>query len=100
MVKWSNPAKSDLKQVYDHIAQNSKFYAQKVIAEIVERSEVLSEFPHIGRIVPEIDDPNIRELFIYSYRLIYDIGKNEITVLGLVHGKRDFSSGNLDELRQ
>lgn len=64
MVKWSTPAKFDLKQIHDYIARDSKFYAQKVSREIVEKSEKLNSFPGIGRIVPEIGDPNIRELLI------------------------------------
>ena len=41
MVKWSKPAKLDLKQIYDYIARDSKFYAQKISQEIVEKSEKL-----------------------------------------------------------
>ena len=54
MVKWSKPAKLDLKQIHDYIAKDSKFYAQKVSQEIVDKSEILNSFPESGRIVPEI----------------------------------------------
>lgn len=91
MVKWSKPAKLDLKQIYDYIARDSKFYAQKVSQEIVEKSEKLNSFPEVGRIVPEIGGPNIRELIIYSYRLIYEVFPNKIEILALIHGKRDFT---------
>ncbi len=99
MVKWTKPAKHDLKQVYDYIARDSKFYAKKVSQEIVEKSEKLNSFPEVGRIVPEIGDPNIRELIIYSYRLIYEIFTNRIEVLALIHGKRNFTQEFLDEQR-
>jgi hypothetical protein len=33
MVKWSVPAKNDLKQIHDDIANDSKYYAQNVIQE-------------------------------------------------------------------
>ena len=59
MVIWSIPAKEDLKKIYDYIARDSKYYARKVSQEIVEKSEKLNNFPEIGRIVPEIDEPNI-----------------------------------------
>jgi len=91
VVKWSKPAKLDLKQIYDYIAIDSKFYAQKVSQEIVEKSEKLNSLPEVGRIVPEIGDPNIRELIIYSYRLIYEVFPNKIEILALIHGKRDFT---------
>jgi len=90
MVKWSRPARMDLKQIHDYIAEDSRYYAKKVVQTIVEKTEELMVFPEIGRIVPEIDDPNIRELFVYSYRLIYEITPNGIEILAVMHGRRDF----------
>ena len=90
MVKWSRPARMDLKQIHDYIAEGSRYYAKKVVQTIVEKTEELMVFPEIGRIVPELDDPNIRELFVYSYRLIYEITPNGIEILAVIHGRRDF----------
>ena len=42
----------------------------------------------MGRVVPEIGDENIRELFIYSYRVIYRIEKERILIVAVIHGKR------------
>ncbi len=92
MVKWSVPAKNDLKQIHDYIAKDSKYYAQNVVQEIVAKTETLTDYPEIGRVVPEISDQNIRELIVYSYRLIYEISKNEIEILAIIHGRRDFNS--------
>ena len=99
MVKWSKPAKLDLKQIHDYIAKDSKFYAQKVAFEIVEKSEKLNSFPEVGRIVPEIGDPNIRELVIYSYRFIYEVFPDKVEVLALIHIKRNFIKDLLNEQR-
>ena len=90
MVIWSIPAKQDLKKIYDYIARDSKYYAEKVSQDILERSEKLNEFPEIGRIVPEIGEVNIREVIVYSYRLIYEISSDKIEVLTLIHCKQDF----------
>ena len=49
MVKWSIPAKDDLKQIFEYIAKDSKFYANKVADEIVEKSEMLDKFPEMGK---------------------------------------------------
>lgn len=96
MVIWSFPAKEDLKIIHDYIAKDSKVYAKKVVERIVETTEKLNEFPKIGRMVPEIDSHNVRELLIYSYRIIYEIAQNRIEILTIVHSKRDFSSGILN----
>ena len=92
MVKWSYPARNDLKKIHDYIARDSKFYASKVTQDIVEKSEKLNAFPESGRIVPEIGDPTIREVFIYSYRIIYMISSHRIEILALVHSKKNFPS--------
>jgi toxin ParE1/3/4 len=90
MVKWSGPARMDLKQIHDYIANDSRYYAKKVVQTIAERTEELMAFPQRGRMVTEIDNPNIRELFVYSYRLIYEISSEGIEILAVIHGKRDF----------
>ena len=73
MVRWSRAAKQDLKQIFDFISTDSKYYAQKVVLAIIEKSDALEKFPYRGRIVPERNEERIRELLIYSYRMIYQI---------------------------
>jgi toxin ParE1/3/4 len=92
MVIWSVPARNDLKKIHDYIANDSKYYAQNVIQEIVAKTETLTDFPEIGRVVPEISDQNIRELLVYSYRLVYEISARGIEILTIIHGRRDFIS--------
>ena len=99
MVEWSLPAKRDLKHIFDYIAKDSIYYAKNVTQNIVAKTETLSEFPEIGRVVPEIGDLNIRELFVYSYRLIYEVRPSRMEILAIIHGRRDLSNANLDMLR-
>ena len=91
MVKWSVPARNDLKQIHDYIAKDSEYYARNVVQEIATKAETLTEFPNIGRMVPEISDQNVRELIVYSYRLIYEISAAGIEILAIIHGRRDFA---------
>jgi addiction module RelE/StbE family toxin len=90
MVKWTRPAKRDLKKIHDYIAEDSRYYAKKVVQDIVSKTEYLKNFPGMGRLVPELSEPNVRELIIYSYRLIYEIKEKQIDILTIIHGKRDF----------
>jgi len=91
MVIWSIPAKHDLEKIHKFIAKDSQYYALKVSNEFIEKSEILIDFPEMGRIVPELGNPKIRELFIYSYRLIYEISEKSIEVLAIIHGKQNFN---------
>jgi plasmid stabilization system protein ParE len=42
--------------------------------------------------VPEFRDEKIREIFVNSYRLVYRIKGNQISILALIHGRRDFQT--------
>ena len=95
MVIWSRPAKSDLKNIHDFIAESSRHYAKKVIHEIREKVDILNELPAAGRMVPEIGSADIRELHIYSYRIMYEIVAGDIHVLAVVHKRRDFRPEDL-----
>ena len=44
-----------------------------------------------GRIVPELEDPSIREVFIGNYRLLYEVAPAEVSILAILHGARDFA---------
>jgi len=99
VVIWTLPAKHDLKKIYDYIAEDSKYYALKVSQEFVVKSEALLDFPEMGRVVPEIEDPNIRELIIYSYRLIYEVSSSRVEILAIIHSKQNFT-GDFEELRK
>lgn len=88
-VVWSYEATDDLEAVAEYIARDSSFYAAAFVREVLDASRSLNEFSERGRIVPEIANPDIRELFVKEYRLIYSIEESRVVVLGLIHGKRD-----------
>jgi toxin ParE1/3/4 len=58
----------------------------------MEKSESLNEFPKMGRIVPEQKNKTIREVFIYSYRMIYQISNSDVEIVAFVHGARDLTT--------
>jgi len=88
VIEWSPKAVEDLEAIADYIARDSRFYAQSVVRKMLEMAESLADFPEMGRIVPELGDKNIRERFVYSYRLIYQIEDSQILIVAIVHGKR------------
>ena len=95
MVIWTIPARDDLKAIFEYIALDSRFYANKVIREIIERVSSISDMPERGRIVPEINEKEIREIFIYSYRLIYQLAKDAITILAVIHSSRNIAASDI-----
>jgi plasmid stabilization system protein ParE len=77
-----------VESIANYIAKDSAFYAAAVVQKILDTSRNLSRFPLAGRVVPELEDESIRERFVYSYRLIYRVRGNVITVAAVIHGKR------------
>jgi plasmid stabilization system protein ParE len=59
-------------------------------------AETLAMSPRRGRIVPELDRPDVREVLFGNYRVIYRIGADEIVILSVRHGRRMLDG---DELR-
>ena len=87
-IEWSLKAENDLNEIIDYIAQDSLEYALSFYEQIREKVENLILFPKMGRIVPELDEPNIRELFLRNYRIIYRISEKKIQIVRLFHGSR------------
>jgi toxin ParE1/3/4 len=87
-VVWSPRAVEDLEAIAQYIAVDSSAYAAAVVKTILNTARHFSQFPYAGRIVPELSDQNIREWFAYSYRIIYRIENQVVTVATVVHGKR------------
>jgi plasmid stabilization system protein ParE len=88
-VKWTQTAVDDLEKVADYIAKDSPGYSSIVVHEAITAAKSLNLFANRGRVVPETQDPHIRELFILNYRLIYQISSDTAFILGFVHGARD-----------
>ena len=89
---WTDPSIEDLRAVRDYIARDSDYYAADLVEQVVLSVERLLQFPKLGRVVPEAQNENIRELIKQNYRSIYRIVGEPIEILTMVHGSRDLSS--------
>lgn len=92
-IKWAPQAKNDLLDIFDYIAQGSKFYAIHTVKSLKARTVVLKDFPLIGKIVLEYDHNDVRELIEGNYRIIYFIENEKlIHILGVIHQARDLTN--------
>ncbi len=95
MVIWAQQAVVDLRSIHDFIARDSRYYAKKVVHDIREIVDELNGLPKMGRIVPELNEEDVRELLLYSYRIIYEIKNEVIFVLAVVHQRRNLKDENI-----
>ena len=87
-VAWTEAAWNDLSEIADHIAIDSPHYAATFVREARDAAQSLVEFAERGRVVPEFGDQSVRELFIKTYRMVYQVSASTVYVLGLIHGAR------------
>ena len=72
--------------IYEYIAHDSYLYAQRMIDKLTRRSEQIASFPLSGRMVPEYEAEDIREIIEKPYRIIYRIKATQIDILAVIHG--------------
>lgn len=87
-IVWSQEAIEDIEAIAAYIERDSPHYARVVASRLVEAAEAIPDFPKIGRVVPEAGEPNLRERFVYSYRLIYRLQPGRILIVAVIHGSR------------
>jgi plasmid stabilization system protein ParE len=84
-----------LRHIHDYIAQDSPLYAKRVTEELVRKTIGLEKLPQLGRKVSELNDETVRELSLYSYRIIYEIKTTHIEILAVIHKRRDLQSDEI-----
>ena len=87
-VKWTKSALDDLDGIKEFIAKDSVHYAEKFENDAFIMADNLEIFPEMGRVVPERNDLDFRELIFGSYRIMYRIDGNTCFIITIIHGNR------------
>jgi len=87
-VDWSDSAKEDLKEIHSFIAEDSIVYANNFSEKLINRTVQLEKFSESGRVVPDLERSDIRELIEGNYRIIYQVTITGIIVLRVIHSAR------------
>ena len=87
-IVWSPLAVERASEIVDYIAQDKPLAAEKWIHTVFSKVEQLRSNPETGRIVPEINESQFRELIYGNYRIIYHIGTKQVSILTIRHGKQ------------
>ena len=88
-VRWTDFALENLIAIGDYIERDSYFYAQRIVNYLFSSVDILEQHPLAGRIVPEFNNRNIRELIRGSYRIVYKlITEIDIDIITVHHSAR------------
>lgn len=85
---WSPQAREDLKEIARFIGRDSPAHAEAVVRKIEAAVDDLTLFPFLGHAVPEYKRGLLREVSVFSYRVIYRPGRKQIDIIGVIHGAR------------
>lgn len=95
-VIWTREALEKLNEIEEFIGTDNSERAETFINYLIERGESILQNPKIGRAVPEILNPGIREIIVKKYRIVYRIKKEKIEILTVFEGHRLL---RIDELK-
>jgi len=87
---WTNPAISDLDAIHEYISRDSEIYADLVLSDIFDSVDRLITYPESGRMVPELNDKNVREIIVGNYRIMYENQSNSLKILTILYAARLF----------
>ncbi len=89
-LRWLPLALSDLDGIRSYIAEDDPAAARRWVTRLQARARTAASAPMAGRVVPELDRHDVREVFLRSYRIVYRVLNAEIQVLTVFEGHRLF----------
>ena len=87
-VIWTREALEKLNEIEEFIGTDNPERAETFINYLIKCGESISQNPKIGRTVPDILNPEIREIIVKKYRMVYRINKDKIEILTVFEGHR------------
>ena len=93
---WTREALEKLSEIETFIAQDSPERAERFVNYLINRGELLIKNPRIGRVVPEIANPTIREIIVKKYRIVYYLHEKQISILTVFEGHRQLRIDEID----
>ena len=73
-------------EIVERIARDNLAIAMRWGQRIAERADLAASMPRSGRMVPEFDRADVREVFVGTYRIVYRVERTMILVLTVFEG--------------
>lgn len=96
-IRWTSQALADLEAIGDFIARDAPSFAEVFVDRIFVAVERLGAFPRSGRALPEIGEENLREIIFGSYRIVYLLNSDEVSILTVFHSARQLRPSDLPD---
>ena len=70
---WSPASRDDLHDIVVFISRDNPQRAMAFGYRLISETDKLQAFPEIGRMVPEYQNRNLREIIVRPYRIVYRV---------------------------
>lgn len=89
-VVWTDPALETFGAILSRIRQDNVTAAESLGDEIIQRVDMLADFPHSGAIFRRSQNREIREIIVGNYRVFYRAidEHRRVEILTVWHGAR------------
>lgn len=88
-IVWTREALHDIDAIAGFHSRTSRSYTSALVTRLYDAVGVLEAHPRLGRKVPEIDHDAVRELIVQGFRSIYQLQRNRIEILAVLHSRQD-----------
>ena len=93
-VRWSEEARQDVRDLFAYIANDDPQAARRLVVRMRKAVCEAARFPRMGRVVPEFDNDEIRELIVPPYRIVFRVGQ-EPSIARVWHSRRLLSEDSV-----
>lgn len=87
-VVWTATALDELDKGAAHIAEDAPLAAARLVSRILDAAASLDTLGERGVAVSEYRDPEVRQLLVSRYRVIYRATESEVFILGVLHQRQ------------
>ncbi len=95
-ITWSNLALESIQTASEFHRPSSAGFADTLIERVFERVFLLESHPLMGRIIPELNRPDLREFLYRQYRIMYQVlAPDALAILIVHHGAKPVSLESL-----
>lgn len=97
-ITWTNPALSDLNEIAEYIAVSNLSAAEKWVETVFDKTARLEIFPESGRVIPELEHLDFREIIVNPCRIFYKIENEVVFILHVMRQERDLRRFLLEDM--
>lgn len=88
-ISFAASAITDIEDILTYYAgQDVPAVGTRLVGEILKRAEDLAQHPEIGRVVPEFDRENLREIIQPPFRIVYRRDRSAVRIVRVWRSER------------